>query len=493
MGEDRSRRNGNDMRMLLGIVPVLLLLISTTHHCFEVGLQPDDEGYVALRVAENARTGHGLVFNPGEKRDLIDSPLWVAGLSLVSLSAAAPVLVQILGLLVALLTVLVLLRVTRSTLLGVGASLFLALDGAFADGITSGGSEAIAALYLVLLVPILHLPRSRARFTEADRLLSWWALLASCIRYEYVIVALPVALGAGLREPRRVGAWLPLLATLIGAGLVLGLRWHYFQAWPAYWQPWPPTRASLFAASTHLGELLVRRPLLLLAIGILVSDWIAGRLWMGRRAGLAWGLTALLLFALAPAGGADLERQVIAILPLGYLLAVEAVWVNNRTRPALVAALLLLVAQPEWTERRRQADPETDATFARIGQWLQTQAVSETVVGAERVGALGYFSRLRMEDVAGRVSPRVASARRLMAERDPGTADFQPMLHQEPDLVLVLPGNAVPSSRIYVPNDDAIPESIRGPYRVYRWAGSPVWRSSEEDEEPEAGEESASR
>jgi len=32
------------MRMLLGIVPVLLLLISTTHHCFEVGLQPEDTG-----------------------------------------------------------------------------------------------------------------------------------------------------------------------------------------------------------------------------------------------------------------------------------------------------------------------------------------------------------------------------------------------------------------------------------------------------------------
>lgn len=481
------------MRMLLGIVPVLLLLISTTHHCFEVGLQPDDEGYVALRVAENARTGHGLVFNPGEKRDLIDSPLWVAGLSLVSLSAAAPVLVQILGLLIALIIVLVLLRVARSTLLGVGAALFLALDGAFADGITSGGGEAIAALYLVLLVPILHLPRSRERFTEADRLLSWWTVLACSVRYEYVIVALPVAVGAAWREPRRPGAWMPLAATVLGAALVLGLRWNYFEAWPAYWQPWPPTRASLFAAFTHLGELLVRRPLLLLALGILISDWVAGRLWMGRRAGLAWGLTALLLFALAPAGGADLERQVIAVLPLGYLLAVEAVWVNNRTRPALVAALLLLVAQPGWTERRRQADPETDATFARIGQWLNTQAVPETVVGAERVGALGYFSRLRMEDVAGRVSPRVAAARRLMGEEDPATRDFTPMLHQEPDLVLVLPGNAVPSSRIYVPNDDAIPEAIRGPYRVYRWAGSPVWRSSTDEDDDTVEDASASR
>jgi hypothetical protein len=239
----------------------------------------------------------------------------------------------------------------------------------------------------------------------------------------------------------------------------------------------------LFVAATRLGEILVRRPLLLLAIGILVSDWVAGRLWLGRRSGLAWGLTLLLLFALAPAAGKDLERQVMAILPLGYLLAVEAVWRNNRTRPALVAALLLLVAQPGWTELRRQADPETDATYARIGQWLQQQALPETVVGAERVGALGYFSRMRMEDVAGRVSPRVALARRLLADDVSGLPDFQPMLHQEPDLVLVLPGNAVPSSRIYVPNDDAIPAAIRGPYRVYRWAGSSVWKSPDDESE----------
>jgi hypothetical protein len=90
---------------------------------------------------------------------------------------------------------------------------------------------------------------------------------------------------------------------------------------------------------------------------------------------------------------------------------------------------------------------------------------------------------MRMEDVAGRVSPRVALARRLLADDVSGLPDFQPMLHQEPDLVLVLPGNAVPSSRIYVPNDDAIPAAIRGPYRVYRWAGSSVWKSSDDESE----------
>jgi hypothetical protein len=103
-------------------------------------------------------------------------------------------------------------------------------------------------------------------------------------------------------------------------------------------------------------------------------------------------------------------------------------------------------------------------------------------VGAGRVGALGYYSRLRTEDVSGRVSPRVAAARRALAPAAEADAQeaFQSMFRQEPDVVLVLPGNPVPSAQLYVPNDDAVPEAIRGPFRVYRWAGSPVWREAPE-------------
>ncbi len=43
------------MRTLLGIVPVVIFLALATHLCFQAGLQPDDRGYVALRVAENFR------------------------------------------------------------------------------------------------------------------------------------------------------------------------------------------------------------------------------------------------------------------------------------------------------------------------------------------------------------------------------------------------------------------------------------------------------
>ena len=62
----------------------------------------------------------------------------------------------------------------------------------------------------------------------------------------------------------------------------------------------------------------------------------------------------------------------------------------------------------ELPDRQRQADPETDATFARIGQWLEGQALPETVVGAERVGALALIELQRQythADQVGAVDP----------------------------------------------------------------------------------------
>lgn len=467
------------MRTLVGVIPVLIFLVLATIQCFHAGLQPDDSGFVALRVAENFRSGAGLVFNPGERRDLIDSPLWVAQLSMLSLSVHAPLLVQMYGLVLGILVLLLLLGSPRSRLVGAGAAAFVAVDGLFVSRATAGGSEPLVALHLTLLYPILRAARGRgAARRDTDVALAIWAALAGFVRYELIMLALPVALGSGLREPRRALAWLPMAAGSLGGVLCLGLRWSYFGSHPGYWEPWPPTGESVLTAAQALGTVTIRRPLLWIGGAVLVSEWLQGRLWLGRRIGLAWGLLALMLFSLVPARGTDVERHVAAALPLVTLLAVDAVWRHTRTRLALVAALLLVLAQPGWTAARRLANPRMDGAYVRIGQWLRTHALPGTVVGAQRVGALGYHSGMHMEDVAGRVSPRVARARRMLPPHTlhDETPAFLSMFRQEPDVVVVLPGDPIPSARTYVPNDDAVPEAIRGPFRIYRWAGSPVWR-----------------
>jgi hypothetical protein len=234
------------------------------------------------------------------------------------------------------------------------------------------------------------------------------------------------------------------------------------------------------AGAATLAGLGLRRPLLALGALVLVSGLASGALRPSRATGLTVGFFALVFFAILPAGGTDVLRHAPVLLPLAYVLAVEVVWRGTRTRFGLVAALLLVAAQPAWTWKSVVEKDGSAAGYVRLGQWLQTRAREDTVVGARDVGALGYYSRLRMEDVGGQVSGRVAAQRRARppAPHQIAARDFVPMLSLEPDLVVVASGEPVPSNIVYVPNQDAVPPVLRGNYGVYRWAGSPVWRTA---------------
>jgi hypothetical protein len=74
----------------------------------------------------------------------------------------------------------------------------------------------------------------------------------------------------------------------------------------------------------------------------------------------------------------------------------------------------------------------------------------------------------------------VAAARRALRPVNGAAAahDFGPMLRQEPDLVLTIPREPVPSGILYVPDMDAVPLALRGDFSVYRWAANPVWRDA---------------
>jgi hypothetical protein len=186
----------------------------------------------------------------------------------------------------------------------------------------------------------------------------------------------------------------------------------------------------------------------------------------------------LAAFSLLPAAGRDTDRTLLVVVAPAYVLAVEAMWRGTRTRLGLVAALLLVVAQPARTWFPRSASVKTRVAQAKLGEWLAVHALPGTVVGARQVGALGYYSGLPMEDVEGQVSPRVSAARKASGSQDTAGAgrDFGPMLRQEPDLVLIGPREPVPSAILYVPDLDAVPDALRGHFGVYRWAANPVWR-----------------
>lgn len=468
------------MRLLFVIIPMVLFLVLAVGHCVRSGIELDDAGYIVLRVADNLRSGNGMVFNPGERRDVTDSPLWVGFLLPLSFTKDAPFWVVVSGLALGVAVVLAVLAGPRLPVAGACASLFLALDGLFAARATAGTSATFAALYVLVLYGMVRRWRGRAEAGPNEPVLAAWLAVAALVRYELVLIAIPTAFGWAYPERRRARAWLPLAAAIAGAALVAVVRWRYFGALPALWEPWPPTPASMRVGAMTLVGLVLRRPLLALGAFVLLSGIASGAARPNRTSGLTIGFFLLVFFATLPAGGTDVLRHAPVLLPLAYVLAVEAVWRGTRTRFGLVAALLLVAAQPAWTWKAVVERTGSAAGYARLGQWLQSRAREDTVVGAREVGALGYYSRLRMEDVGGQVSGRVAAQRRARppAPHQIAARDFIPMLSLEPDLVVVASGEPVPSNMVYVPNQDAVPPVLRGDYGVYRWAGSPVWRTA---------------
>lgn len=463
------------MRPYFALVPVIIFLLLATGHSIRSGVQPEDAGYVVLRVADNLRLGQGPVFNPGERVDLVDSPLWLAFLTIAGGGEHAPLIAQATGLLLGAFVLLLALVSPRLAVAGACASLFVALDGAFATRATSGTSVTLSALYLLLLAALLQRPRSRA---GVPRDLTLAAAIAPLVRPELALVVGPAVFGWAWSERRR-HAWWPCVTLCASVTCFWIARGFLFDGVPAYWQPWPPTAVGITSGIHSLAEFLGHRPVLVLGgLGALWC-WVRGTRLPARQNGLVGGLVGLAIFMTLPAAGGDVERGLLALLPLACVLAVESVTRATRTRIGLVVTLLLVVATPSWTWKVRTTHPETHAAYARIGQWLRTHARAGTVVGAREVGALAYYSGLRVEDVLGQASPRVAAARRVGAPRAfaHAAADFAPMLRQEPDLVLRGENDPVPSPAVYVPSLDAVPAALRSRLTPYRWAGSPVWRT----------------
>src|SRR5947209_979283 len=75
-------------------IPVLSAVLCATAALWwseRLQLQPFDDAYITLRASLNWATGHGPVFNPGERVESTTSPLWTALLALGIRLGADPI------------------------------------------------------------------------------------------------------------------------------------------------------------------------------------------------------------------------------------------------------------------------------------------------------------------------------------------------------------------------------------------------------------------
>jgi hypothetical protein len=393
------------------------LLVAWWLRAYEV-----DDAYIYYRYAHNLVSGHGAVFNPGERLHAIASPLQLALLLPGALVGALPTWGHI---------------VTGATCIGVGLAAMAAISrrGAPTAGLLAG----------VLLVG--HLPLQQAVGMEMPLLVLLTLLAALWWRRPWALAVvlglLPLARPEGALLSIAGMGWLGWLAlrgrgperrwARLGLLLAPGVALLGFVPVSLYYgSPLPNSLAAKVAqgASGKWGE----GPLLLAE---LARAWSVPRVWPVLLAAALGGWAALrdtrLRSLLLPTAGFAVACvagwTVLGIPPYRwYFLPVEAAvlllaatgvgWGLERLtagwrRPraaqavALVATVALLPLRPLAPAYGDPElfDQERVGAYRTIGAHIAEHTPPGASVATGEVGILGYTSQRRVVDLLGIVSP----------------------------------------------------------------------------------------
>ncbi len=416
-----------------------------------------EDYFITFRSSLNLATGHGLVYQPGERVHTFTSPLGTLLPAVFALGGGDGVVSRALWcfrLLSAAALGAALWLATR-TMLRAGAGQFVAgaaaalwaLDPKTIDFAINGQEAALMIFFVVLTW--------HALVTEAPA----WQIALGCAGLQWTrpdggvfFTALAVAWLALSVESER-GARLRRLIGAVGLGFALYLPWLIF-AWVYYGSPVPHTMLAKVShyVTGELGRALLFYPWRLLFGHTALHDlfmpayfyfggWPGALAWVSRLlavgAALAWawpavrpaGRVASVAFFL---GGFYVEYlprspwyypawQALAFLAWAFLL--DAAWRAAPRGPGLVRVFvstliglqLALILAVAWQMRTQQAIIE-DGQRTAVGRWLRAHAAPGENVYLEPLGYIGFFSNLKMLDYPGLASPEVVAARRAGAQ-----------------------------------------------------------------------------
>lgn len=413
-----------------------------------------EDAFISLRYAENLASGQGLVYNAGERVFGASTPLYVlllAGFTRLGLPALelSRVLAGLADGATVFLWARLLSRTTQSVLpplvfaLLFGLSPFTALAG------VSGMETSFA---LLLLTGALV-----ADYADREIVCGGALGVLVLVRPEGVLAALVILLFRWRRTgivPWRTGA----------IALALPLPWVVYAAW-YYGTPVPHSIPAKVAAYNihrpsvwpNLLDTLVhfaplRGPAARLAVTALVFScmlpgvrlaWTNARLrplaalWITWWAYLVvpktllfpWYYAPLLLpaYVMAAIGSTHwLERG-----RLRWAFTAHPAW-----RPAAVS--VLAVALVAWlvpaAAAARRVQAAEMSVRREIGLWLRTHTPGDAVVALEPIGYIGYYSKRRILDEVGLVSPEMVALNRA------GAGWFPEMLaRHRPDYIVERP------------------------------------------------------
>ncbi len=424
-----------------------------------------EDYFITFRSSLNLATGHGLVYEHGQRIHSFTSPLGTLLPALFALGGGDDVIPRALwcyrlACLAALggglwLVLRTLHRDGVAPLALGAAGLAWALDPKVLDFTVNGMELGLLILFIAVtwhaLVDGARLLPCALGFAGLQ-----WTRPDGCVFFGVLALAWIVFGRSGAASASST--WRTRVAAVL-RGLALGalayLPWVIF-AWAYYGSPIPHTIIAKVARYTpgELAAALATYPWRLLFGHVMLhgvylpsyfdfGGWPAALVWPARAltlgAALAWawprvrpgGRVASAAFFL---GGFYVEYipgspwyypgwQSLGWIAWAYLL--HAVWETGAeparawarslvrvTAGLLVALQLGLLAATAWQMRAQQAIIE-DGHRRQIGLWLREQSAGRRAsVYLEPLGYIGYFSGLKMFDYPGLSSPEVVAARR---------------------------------------------------------------------------------
>jgi len=439
-----------------------------------------DDTFIALRYADHCMHGRGLVFNLGDRVEGFTSLLWVGLLSAcgalgVDLLSAARALGVLSGLMTLLLAYLLARRIPEphgASAWAYFAPLMLALNGPFACWAASGLEPPLYAALATGVVCSLAYQRGKTACALA-------ALCLLCRPEAVAFIAVIVLLMLISRK-----AW-PAAMTrrlLIVGGMttvaLFSFRLLYFKAFlpntyhaKIAWTGEQVLRGLAYFqdyAQTHEGLLLICLP----AAYFFFQGKRAARL-TAAAAIVSWGITILVggdglpmyrfalpavLFILVLQGAVleYLYRQAAALRPrtslmiIGMTVATLGLFAFVNVRPFLKGQQYELYDYQKRTEIPR---------WIAVGRWFNKHAHPQESIAVVPVGAISYYSGLKIYDMLGLTDRHIAMKRvdRLgsgWAGHEKTDAAY--ILLQKPTYLLlgnvdVTPGPRDPQDRPFLP------------------------------------------
>ncbi len=376
-----------------------------------------DDAFITFRYAENLANGLGFVYNSGDRVLGTTSPLWTLLLAF-GVSAGLPVVAFALGLSIvaSAVSAAILARIGQHSGLGLFSLLPSLAYALWPRSILAETAGMESSLFTMMVLISLWLHQKNA--TVASTIT---ASIASLVRPEGVVLAL---LLVGWTMYHDVKTAVKAAFAAIG----LCLPWLAFATW-YFGSPIPSSiggKLSLYGASAasdvwnRVAYLLALHSPVGLALSMLfvIGTYIVLRGRHGLQITAAFAVALIVGFAASPTHLffwylAPLQPVMLLIGCLAVLAFLQKHGTNDSRVASGFAALLIIAfglfgnLSPVRSAANQQG--QQHAIHREIGEYLRGRVQGHALVGAEDIGYIGYYSKCRILDRDGLISPEVQS------------------------------------------------------------------------------------